>query len=255
MRRHVLALGALALLVGLAGCAAGPGQSSEEELVGNATYDWDNDANATIQLNGSAFTAVYAVENRSTFEVFNRDELGQERAVRISSLRFRYPNGTMLTVQNESLAVERGGGRTTITLPNNSSGKLAFTAPRFGKSFGLPTFVTGTYDVTLPQGARVGIPLLGQVSPPGFTTDVSDGLMTVSWDDVSGRQFQIAWYLQRDVYIFGGIVVIGIVLALGGSLYYYRQIKQLEAKRKDVGLDVDYDDDDPRDRGPPPGMR
>ena len=258
MRRHLLALGALAILVGLAGCASvmGPTQQPAEELVGNATYDWDNDANATIHLNGSAFTGVYAVENRSTFEVFSRDGLGQERGFDLSSVRFRYPNGTELTVRNESLAVERGGGRTTITLPGNATGQLAFTAPRFGKSFGLPTFVEGSYDVTLPRGARVGIPLLGQVSPPGFTTTVEDGRMTLSWDDVDGRQFRIAWYLQRDVYIFGGIVLIGALLAIGGTLYYYRQIRQLEARRKEVGLDMEVDaDDDPRDKGPPPGMR
>lgn len=259
MKRHVLALGLLVLLAGLAGCSAimGPGEPDEEALVGNGTYEWDTDANATIEVNQSSFTGIYSVDNRTTFDVYQRDGLGQERALELSALRFRYENGSLVTVRNSSMAVERGGGRTTIALPGNVSGQLAFTAPRFGKTFSLPTFVEGSYDVTIPRGTRVGIPLLGQVNPGGFSTSVrDDGRMTVSWDDVESDGVRISWYLQRDVYIFGGLVAIGIALAIGGTLYYYRQIKRLEARRKEVGLDMEVDpDDDPRDKGPPPGMR
>lgn len=258
MNRHVLALGALLLLVGLAGCSAitGPPELDEGELVGNASYDWETDANATVFLNDTSFTAVYAVENRSAFEVFQRDGLGQERSIEISAVRYRDPNGTILTVENGSLSVDRGGSRTTIVLPGNATGQVAFTAPRFGKSFSVPTFVHGSYEVTLPPNSRVGIPLLGQVSPGGFESSVDDGRMTLTWDNVDVQGLHVAWYLERDVWIFGGLVLIGILLAVGGTLYYYRQIKVLEAKREEVGLDVDTDgDDDPRDRGPPPGMR
>lgn len=259
MRRHLLALGLLALLVGLAGCSAitGPGQPDEETLVGNGTYDWDTDANAALEVNQTAFTAIYGVENRTELEVYQRDGLGQERALDVSTLRFRYPNGSMVTVRNSSMNVERGGGRTTITFPGNVSGQVGFTASRFGKTFGIPNFVEGSYDVTIPRGTRVGIPLLGQVNPGGFSTDVrEDGRMTVSWDNVESDGIRISWYLQRDVYIFGSLLGIGIALAIGGTLYYYRQIKLLEARRKEVGLDMEVDsDDDPRDDGPPPGMR
>lgn len=259
MKRILVAVGLLALLVGLAGCTAltGPADPDEEQLVGNGTYEWDTAANATIEINQSSFTAIYAVENRTSLEAYQRDGLGQERAVDVSVVRFRHANGTLVTVSNSSMEVERGGGRTTITLPGNVSGQLAFTAPRFGKAFALPTFVQGSYDVTIPAGTRVGIPLLGQVTPGGFSTSVGDdGRMTVSWENVEGQSIRIAWYLQRDVYLFGSIVLVGALLAVGGSLYYYRQIKRLQARREDVGLDVDVEgDDDPRDKGPPPGMR
>lgn len=259
MKRKVLALGALLVLTAMAGCGAftGGGDLDEGALVGNASYDWETDANATIELDDANFTAIYTVENRSTFDAFTRDGLGQERSLEIAALRFRYPNGTTLSVEDDRLSVERAGSRTTITLPDNATGHLAFTAPRFGKSFSIPTFVEGSYVVTLPPNARVGIPLLGQVNPPGFDSAVrDDGRMTLTWENVDGRSVVISWYLQRDVLIFGGLVVIGVVLAVGGALYYYRQIKRLEGRREEVGLDVDTDsDDDPRDRGPPPGMR
>lgn len=259
MKRHVLALCALALLVGLAGCSAfmGPDQPDEDVLVGNESYDWNTDANATLEINETSFTGIYSVENRTSFDAYQRDGLGQEHALEVSAVRFRYQNGTKVTVSNSSMSVERGGGRTTVSLPGNVSGQLAFTASRFGKTFAVPTFVQGSYDATLPHGTRVGIPLLGQVNPGGFTTSVrDDGRMTVTWDNVETDQVRISWYLQRDVYIFGGLVVIGVILAVGGTLYYYRQIKRLEARRKDVGLDLETDaDDDPRDKGPPPGMR
>lgn len=259
MKRHLLALGLLVVLAALAGCTAitGPGDPGEEQLLGNASYEWETSANATIEVNGTSFTGIYRLENRSSIDLFQRDGLGQEHALDVSALRFQHPNGSIATVSNSSMTAERGGGRTTVTLPGNVSGQLAFTADRFGKTFALPTFVEGSYDVTIPQGTRVGIPLLGQVDPGGFTTDVrDDGRMTVSWEDVESESIRISWYLQRDVYIFGTLVVVGIGLAIGGTLYYYRQIKRLKARREEVGLDVDVDsDDDPRDKGPPPGMR
>lgn len=259
MRRHVLALGLLALLVALAGCSAitGGGDPDEETLVGNGTYDWETDANATIEVNQTSFTGIYNLENRTSIDLYQEDGLGQEHALDISVLRFRYANGTVVTVRNSSMDVERGGGRTTVTLPGNVTGQLGFTAERFGKTFAIPTYIEGTYDVTIPRGTRVGIPLLGQVNPGGFSTNIrDDGRMMVSWDDVESDSIRISWYLQRDVYIFGTIVIVGIAFAIGGSLYYWRQIKQLEARREEVGLDVETDsDDDPRDKGPPPGMR
>ncbi|MEF8908480.1 MAG: DUF5803 family protein, partial [Haloarculaceae archaeon] len=64
----------------------------------------------------------------------------------------------------------------------------------------------------------------------------------------------VRYYLQRDLWIFGGIAVVSVTLGIGGLVYYLRQIRQLEEKREELGLDVDYEDD-PTDDGPPPGMR
>jgi hypothetical protein len=40
-----------------------------------------------------------------------------------------------------------------------------------------------------------------------------------------------------------------------GGLYYYRQIRSLRQQREEIGLDVETEDDDLGDDGPPPGMR
>jgi len=53
--------------------------------------------------------------------------------------------------------------------------------------------------------------------------------------------------------VLGGIVaVLGIVL-VAGLIYYLRQIRELERRREEMGLDVDTEDDE-FDDGPPPGM-
>lgn len=258
MTRRLLAVAALFALVALAGCSAvfGPPATDEEALAENASYDWNTDANATLALEKSSYTAIYEVRNRSHFEVFHRDGLGQERSLAISALYFRYANGTKVSVDNSSLSATRGGGRTNVTLPGNVSGRLAFTAPRNGKAFAVPAHVTGSYDVTLPGGARVGVPVMAEVSPAGFSTSgPDDGRVTVHWDEVDARQVLVRWYLQRDLAIFSLLIAVLVVVGSGGSVFYYRRIKRLQARREEVGLDVDAEDDDPRDRGPPPGMR
>jgi len=99
------------------------------------------------------------------------------------------------------------------------------------------------------------VPLLSQVSPGNYETSVDeDGYMTVVWDDVSSQSLRVRWYLQRDLLLFTGVAVVAIVVGSGGALYYYRQILQLKRRREESAIDVDGDDD-PRDRGPPPGMR
>ena len=254
MRRH-LVVGVLVLLAALAGCSSvlGPGEPDQARLNENATYDWATSANASIVLNGSSFSGVYDVTNRSTLEVYSRDALGTESYLRISALRYRYPNGSVIGVNSSALAVEQTRKRTIIDLPNGSDGQVAFTAPRNGKRFRTPVFVEGTHEVTLPRNARVGIPLLSQVSPGDYRTNVSGNYMTVYWDDVTSRQLSVRWYLERDVVLFTGVIVVAVTVGSGGALYYYRQIRRLQRRRDEV--DIDVDDDDIGDRGPPPGMR
>ncbi len=266
MRRSLAVLGLLACLVALAGCSTllGPGEPDQAQLDENASYDWENDATVSISVNRSSFTAVYDVSNRSedvdnesTLELYRRDELGQEHNLRVSALRYRYANGTVIDSNGTALSVDRTRERTIVVLPNNGTGgQVAFTADRHGKQFATPVFVEGSYDVRLPSNARVGIPFLSQVSPGGYETNVSDGRMTVSWDEVTSRSLRVRWYLERDLFLFTGVVAAAVVFGSGGALYYYRQIRRLKRRRDEVGLDVeDEEDDDPRDRGPPPGMR
>lgn len=256
MRRRLAIFGLLALFVALAGCSSvfGPGEPDQAKLNENASYDWDTDVNASLTVNRSSYRGVYSVSNTSRLELYNRDELGTEHNLEISALRYRYPNGTTITANNSALSVEQTRERTILTLPNDSAGKVAFTSPRHGKQFSTPVFIEGSYAVRLPKNARVGVPLLSQVSPGNYETEVSGDYMTVHWEDVTSRSLRVRWYLERDLLLFTGLAVVAVVVGSGGALYYYRQIVQLKRRREETALDVDGDDD-PRDRGPPPGMR
>ncbi|MFB6142708.1 MAG: DUF5803 family protein [Halorientalis sp.] len=250
MRRRWLAVGALALLAVLAGCSAvlGPGQPDAEQIRQNATYDWTTSANVTVDLRTNEYTAVYVVDNRTEMELYRRDALGSEYPLDVRGLQFQFTNGTVRNVSVANVSLTRD--RAIVDLPARN-GKLAFTVPRNGKSWSTPTFVDGSYDVTLPPNTRVGVPLLAQVSPDGYTTELVDNRVTISWDDVETDTVSVRWYLVRDLWLFGGLVVVALVVGAGGLLYYLRQIRALERQREEVGLDVDVGDD--RD-GPPPGM-
>lgn len=260
MHRRYIALLAVVALVGLSGCTTlfGPEEVDPSQLNENASYDWDTEANATIQLNRSSYKAVYQLERNSTFTVFMRDDLGREDNVPIRGLRFRFPNGTVVSPANSSLSANRTGQQTTIRLPGNGTGQVAYSAPRSGKSFSAPTYLNGqTYAVTLPPGARVGIPLLSQVTPGGYETSVDDSTdrMTVRWTEpVTAQGLRLRYYLERDLFIFGGLALIAVIVGSVGTVYYWRQLQDVRRRRAEAGIDIDTDeDDDPRDRGPPPG--
>lgn len=251
-RRHCLGLAGLLLLAGLAGCL-GPTEISDDQLTGNASYDWDVDAEAAYTVSRSSYQAVYNVSNRSTLSVYNRNTLDIESPVRIETLQFRFDNGTVVNATHPDLTASLGQRRTDVSLPAEY-GRVAYTAPRSGKQFSTPIAVPGTQMVTLPPGARVGVPLLSHVNPGNHSTAVTDGRMTIRWPGVEDGTISVQYYLQRDLLLFGGLLLVALVVGAGGLLYYVRQIRQLESVREEIGLDVD-DGDDPRDRGPPPGMR
>lgn len=257
MRRRLAALALLVVLAGLAGCTSvfGPGEPDQDRLQENASYDWEANATVAIEVNKSTYEAVYRLTNQSEMDVYRNDALGRERYVPVSALQFRYPNGTTITADHPGLSASQTRKRTTLDVPNGTNGSVAFRTERNGKRFATPVFVEGSYEVTLPPSARVGIPLLSQVSPRGYDTEVTDDRMTVRWENVTSRSLTVRWYLQRDILLFTGIVIAAIVVGTGGSVYYYRQIRRLERRREQAGIDLDEEDDDPRDRGPPPGMK
>jgi hypothetical protein len=254
MRRRVLALGAVLALALLAGCF-GPTQIPDEQLADNATYEWDRGADAAYTLSRSSYTAVFNVSNRSTLSVYDRDALGVEAPVDLSALRYRFANGSVVApngTANLSATLEQR--RTVISLPA-TDGQVGYTASRSGKQFTTPVVVPGSQSVTLPPGARVGVPLLSQVSPGDHTTSVSDNRMTVSWSDAEDGALTVHYYLQRDLLLFTALVLVVTVVGVAGLVYYFRQLRQLESAREDIGLDVETEDDDVGDDGPPPGMR
>jgi len=253
MNRRHLALCGLVALVALSGCLGG-GDISEEDLNAEAEYDWDTDTTVAVDLSRSSYTTVVNATNRSTLAVYERDALGTENPVQLSALQFRYPNGTVVNASEGNLSATLTNDRTEIGLPAEE-GQVAYTAERTGKSFSTPAYVEGSYSVRLPENSRIGIPLLSAASPGGYATSVDDAdRMVVTWEGIESSTVSVRYYLQRDVWLFGGLVAVAFSVGLGGLLYYVRQIRRLEDQRKELGLDVDYEDD-PTDEGPPPGMR
>ncbi|WP_276257574.1 DUF5803 family protein [Haloglomus litoreum] len=287
--RRRLAAGVVLLgaLLALSGCSSvfGPGPVQEGALADDPAppYDWNQTEDAYIEVNRGNYTAVYAVRNRTTgsteagenftMELYTRDALGTDQPIDPEALQFRYENGTTLRYQEtddganlvmlrdgetvdvpeSKLAVSKSRRRTTVRLPTNETGQLAFTAPKNGKQVATPTFVEGSYEMVLPEGARVGLPILAQVQPSQSSAERIDGQVHVRWDSVTrARSVLVRYYLQRDLFLFGGLVALMLVLGLGGGAYYYLQIRETVKRREEVGLDVDIEDDDGRD--PPPGM-
>lgn len=250
-RRLLLAGLLLAVLAVTAGCAGplGSGGDLQERLSESAEYDWNTTHDVTVDVRSDEYTAVYGIENRSEIELYHYDSFGGEAPLPLSAVQFRYPNGSV--VDHERIDVEEKKRKTVVTLPA-SNGKLAYTAPAGGKTFNLPVFVEGTYQVTLPEGMRVGVFLLSDVRPRGYETVTEDGRTTIVWDEeVTANNVVIRYYLERDLTIFAGIVALLAGVALVGLAYFVVQIRRLEERRKEIGLNVDVSDDEGGRRRPP----
>jgi hypothetical protein len=261
---------ALALLAVTAGCLGG-GPVPTDELDAEppfGDYEWDSGVDVHVELtSGGQFQAVYNLSARGddapngSIDLFRNDGFGGQNPIPVSSVRYRYPNGTQL---NGSELVDRGGSvsqsrdAVTVSLPNGTEGgQLAFVSSASPKRFTLPVFVEGSYEVVLPEDRDVTFPVVGSRSPPGSvvgTTD--DGRVRVAWtgeDEVTSRNLVVQYYHQRDIPLFGGLLAVAFVVGGVGLYRYRRQIRSLREQREELGLDVDTDDDS--DRGPPPGMR
>ena len=266
--RSLLPVAALVGLVLLSGCAGlfGDGSVPDEQLAedpaGASEYDWTAEPDVHMVVTENArFRAVYRI-NRSaqnSVQLFRRGPFGGRSPIPVSALRYRYPNGTVLDgteFESRGGGVERTRDEVNISLPaqgGTEAGQLAFSSSSTPKQFTLPVFIEGSYEVVLPENRRVGVPPFGSVSPGGSETiRTAEDLTVVQWDEVTSDSIAVRFYLERDLYAFGGLAVIGLIAGGGGLLYYRRQITRLREQREEMGLDVDVDDDD--SRRPPPGM-
>lgn len=253
-RRHVLALLGLVAVALLAGCGFGPTEVPDDDLNQNVSFDWDTDANATYAVSRSSYSAVVRVSNQSSLKVYRQDALGTDTPIRPNALRFRFPNGTVVNASHTNLSATLRSSSTLLTLPADN-GTVGYTAGRSGKRFSTPVFVDGSHELVLPPRTRVGVPILSQVSPGGYDTSVgSDNRMTIRWDDLDGGAITARYYLQRDLLLFSVLLVLVVFVGGGGLLYYVRQIRRLRARREEIGIDIE-EEDDIDDRDPPPGMR
>ena len=255
-RRLVLAVVAVGLLVTMAGCAAIFGGISDEELDREQEYDdlRDRDADVVIDvesggfIGGGEFRAVYDLNDTESLSLY-RSSFYRETALDIHSVRYWYPNGTEVT--GSDLHVDQGRSSTEVRVPDGN-GTLAFSGDAGTRTFTLPAYTHGSYEVMLPEGYRSSNFLFGAASPGGYEREVVDDTERLYWDHNDGT-VNLRYYLPRDITLFVGVVGIAVVLGGTGVAYYRRQVKQLQEEREEMGLDVGVDDDS--DRGPPPGFK
>ncbi|MFB6221672.1 MAG: DUF5803 family protein [Halolamina sp.] len=263
MRRRslaVLALVGLVLTSGCLGALTGDGPTDAERLdePPEEEYAWNPSSDVHITVTKQAnFRAVYDVSASGFGDRINlsrTDPLGTKRPLTVRSLRYRYPNGTVI---NGSEFEAHGGDVYTennalVVVPPADSGYIAFTGEGTPKRFSLPVYVEGSYILVLPENRRTSVPLFGQIVPEPDEKRVVDGRVNIYWDDLTAPSILVRYYIQRDIQIFGGLAGILTVVALVGLLHYRRRIRELRAQREELGLDVDMDDDGD---GPPPGLR
>lgn len=239
MSRRLLAAAALALLAVGAGCSAlGGGEISQERLSEDADYDWNTTANitVTVEKGTNEYEAVYRIDGQESLELSRHQELSGDQALSISSVYFRYPNGTVVNVS--AGAVSRSRSTTTVVLPADE-GRLALTVPKSGKRIEVAAVLGPPYEVILPPEAGVKYPLLARVVPRDYERETVDGRVHLGFDEVRGNRIVVRWYLTTDLLLFGGLIAGGAVAAAGGVAYFLLQLRTLKRRREEVAWERD----------------
>ncbi|MFB6114476.1 MAG: DUF5803 family protein [Halodesulfurarchaeum sp.] len=231
-----LAVGGLLFILVLAGCSGGV--VSEQALNASATYSWDTEATVHVNVTQGTYRAVYDLDNQSRVELFQRGDLGDENPLPIRAIKFKYRNGTV--VDASAITVSETDSRTVVELPS-PYGKFAYTA-RFstGQVF-IPTGVKGSYEVVLPPGARMGIPIISVAEPGGYEKTLRNDRVHLRWENPSRDAITVSYYYQRDLYLFGGLLGLLVLVAMAGAVYFKIQLGSLESEREDVDVEEETD--------------
>lgn len=235
MTKRTVALGLLVLLV-TSGCLGGTPAPSEEDLAKDADYDWDHDANVTIDVGSGQYETVADVTDQESVHLATSSGFGGRSPLYISAVRFRYPNGTV--VGPDAMDVYTSDSRTVVEFPTDN-GTFAYTANAGSRSVTIPVGFEGSHEVVLPPGMRVTVPVFGVVEPSGYEKTIEDERVHVRWDSMDSDRITLEYYLQQDLLIFGGIVALLAAVALAGVVYFRKRIRRLEQDREEQGLDVE----------------
>ena len=233
MRRRLAVLAVLAIVV-LAGCTGGV--VSEEELAEDATYDWETNATVTVDVDGSSYQAVYQIRDRSSVELYHLGTLGGEEPIPIRAIQFRYSNGTVANAS--AMDVAEQNSRTVVTFPEDE-GQFAYTANSPSGDLFFPVVTNGSYEVILPPGTRISAPIIGAAQPGGYEKTVNEDRVHLFWESPSADEINVTYYLERDLYIFGGLIALLGLVALAGVVYFRYQLRNLEEERESSGLDME----------------
>jgi len=237
MRRRLLIAALLGLFVFIAGCSAlSPGGDGidREALGANETYTWETSADVTVDVQTDHYEVVVAIENRSTVGLSAFERLNERRPLGLQAVAFRYPNGTVVRVA--AMSVETNGSHTRVTLPA-SDGQFAYRVAKPGKAIHMDTPRSGTYEVLLPPETHVRYPLLGRVQPDGYETSTTDGRVHLRWADLTADQVTVEYYLVRDLFLFAGLVALGLSAGAAVLVYFWLQLRRLRERRQAVDLE------------------
>ncbi|WP_331232486.1 DUF5803 family protein [Natronorarus salvus] len=253
MNRRLTATLAVAVLLILSGCAGLGSTTSEDGLAAEPTeeYPWESDRDGTIVIGDGEYRAVYRVENQSTVLLYQSTRYGDDRPIPVESIRFQYEDGTVVDYDSGEIEVDESRTAVTVELPAED-GKLAYTGSTRSRNFDTRTVVPGSYEVVLPPGYRADNFILGTIRPGGYEQTIEDDRVHLTWEEVGSSTISLRYYQERDVTLFTGLVVVASAGALIALARVRKQIKELQRKREEAGLDIDIEDD--RD-DPPPGMR
>lgn len=232
-RQYVAGL-LVVVLVGSAGCTVlSPGDVDQEALREDVTYEWNTGVNGTITVGDGEYQAVYNISNRSEVRLFEFDRFNNERPIDPQGVKFQFPNGTV--VGADWLGVEKTRSFTVITLPA-THGKFAYSGPTSGKHVRVPTVISGSHELILPEDAQIQYPLFGRVLPRDYEWELEEGQVHIFWEDVQTDQIIVRYYLVRDLWLFGGIVGIAFLVLIGGGVYLWRELQEVRERRGEVGL-------------------
>lgn len=264
MSRRALAALALVGLLFTSGClgalgGGGPMDQSRLNQPPGEPYDWNASSDVHITVTTDAdYRAVYdtdAEQFGGRLNLSQTDALGTKRPLTVSSLRYRYPNGTVI---NGTELEAHGGDLYTESnelriVPPAEGGDIAFTGESTPKRFSLPVFLEGSTTVVLPPDRRTEVPLFGQVVPEPTEKRMVGDQVVLYWQELTAPSMLVRYYIQRDILIFGGLAGGLTVVGAFGLLRYRRELQYLREQREEMGLDVETGEGD--DEGPPPGMR
>ena len=252
--RLLVATVAVALLAVTAGCLGGG--ISDEQLDEEAEYDWETEEDVVIDIyepggfiSDTEYRAVYNVTGQDRLTLYQRG-ITTDSPVQIRAVQYRSADGEF--INGSELDVEYGDDSTVVHLPDDGEGQLAFSSSTQSKQLSQPAYVEGSYRVILPEGYAASDFLLGHISPRSGESQEIDGRTHIVWDSVSSS-ISVQFYLERNQLLFWGGAAVFSLVALGGYVYWKRQIEAIQEKREEMGLNVEqpdeFDDDEP-----PPGM-
>ena len=252
-RRFVFAIAVVALLAVSAGCLTyvnDGGEVSNETLDADPPreYDFDTDRDAEFDLSTDAkYTAVYNVSGIDELRLYEQRAYTGDQPLEFEAFRYQYPDGEVIDgseFRARGGEIERTPDETWIRFADDmEGGKIAFTAAGSPRRFTTLTYVEGSYAVTLPPGFSTDVPIVGHVSPRDHSIETVDGRDRITWDSVTSGSVVVQSYRETDLLVFGVILVIAAIAAVIGTVYFRRQLEELRAKRREMGLGV-YDDDE-----------